>query len=180
MLEATAFIIKCIRMASKKINSMKCTHLHVDHNTSKVSNFRYNLRETKESTTYYISTKSDSVRPVEEDIFDTRDLENIQFQQNEPVQNISQKIEVEQLFHTPNKRDCEVITQDIESIQSSQSMSCQSAIPNQIKDVLPSVDPDRVFVAANVTDDRDTLSSILDGKAITSYMHVSCQACSSL
>ena len=178
MLEATAFIITiCTRTVSRnlKTNSTKCTHLHVNHDTSKVPNFGSYSRETKESTTYQIPTKS--VTSAEEDIFDARDSEKRQIQQIEQVQNNSKKIEFEQLYHTPNvtatldKRNCEVHTQNVEYTQSSQSMSCQSAIPNQLNGVF--VDPDRVSDAANITDNSDTLSNIHDGKAITTYMHVS-------
>ena len=46
--------------SNAKAGSIKCharhTHLCLDHNTSKVSNFEYNLRETKGSTTYHMHT----------------------------------------------------------------------------------------------------------------------------
>ena len=180
MLEARAFIIKFTHKANSnlKTNSTKCTDLHLDGDTSKVPNLGYNSRETKESDTYRIPTKS--VTPAEEDIFDARDSEKKQFQQIERVQNNSQKIEVEQLFHTPNvnatldKRECEVHVhaENVEYIQSSQSMSCQSAVPNQLRDVLPSVDSDRASDGANISDDRDILSNIFDGKAIAAIVTI--------
>ena len=155
-------------------------HLGKDYDTSKVSNFGYSVREPKESAIYYNPTES--VNSADEDILDTRDSEEKQFQQTEIVKYDVQKIEVEQLFHTPNVNetlvdisDCEVFVQNVEYIQSSQSVSCQSLVPNQVKDVLPNVDSDHHFDGLNISDDGDTLSNIFDGKSdITSYacMHM--------
>ena len=145
--------------------------LGADHNTSKVSNFRYNLRETKDTTTYHIPTKS--LTSVEEDTFDTTDSEEKQFQQMKVVKNGSWKIEVEPFFHTPSvnvaldKKDCEVHTQNVKCIQLSPSLSYQSAVHNQLKVKVasPSVDPDQDSYAVNLSD-KDTSSNILDGKTI--------------
>ena len=86
------------------------------------------------------------------------------------AKNNSQRIEVEQLFHTSNNN----VTSDkiVECIQSSQSTSYQSAMPIQEEDVLPSVVPDCTTVAVEISHDRSrsTLPDILDGKTLTVYL----------
>ena len=167
MLEARALITKfsSMAMSNSNTNSTRCTQLPLDYDTSKVSKSECNSRETKESTTYHIPTKS--VTPVEEDIFDARDSEKKQIQQTEQVQNIPQIIEFEQLYHTLNvtatldKRNCEVHTQNVEYTPSSQSMSCQSAIPNQLKDVSPSIDPDHVSQTASCAGPMMNLENVV-------------------
>ena len=52
-------------------------------------------------------------------------------------------------------------------------MSCQSVVPNPMKDALPNVYSDHHFDGLNISDDGDTLSNIFDGKAnITSYVYI--------
>ena len=157
ILKARVFIMESKPCVSKRHS--KRTHYC---ETPKVSNFR----ETKGSTTYHIPTKS--LKQVEEDIFDARDSEE-KFQQIKVVKLDSQKIEVEQLSHTPSvnvtsdERDCEVHTQNVKCIQLS---SYQSAVHNQLRVASPSVSPDQNSYAGNLSDGRDTLTNMLDGKAM--------------
>ena len=133
----------------------------------------------KGSTTYHMHISTKSMKPVEEDIVDTRGSEKEQFQQIEPMIDNSQKIEVEQLLHssianenvTLDKRDCEVLTHNIKCVQLSQSPSCQSALLNQLKVDSESIDPDHNSCAVDISDidDRDTLSDVLDGKSMNMY-----------
>ena len=133
-----------------KSNKARSVHSCVNHGTSKVSNFGCNLRVNKES--------------------DVIGRGNLQLQKIEIAKNNSQRIEVEQLFHTSNN----TVTSDkiVECIQSSQSMSYRSAVPIQEEDVLPSVVPDCTTVAVKNSHDRSrgTLPNILDGKATTVYL----------
>ena len=169
--------------SNSKADSIKCharhTHLCLDHNTSKVSNFEHNSRETKGTTTYHMHNSTKSMNLFEEDIVDTKESEKVQFQQIETVKDNSQKIEVERLLHsstanenvTLDKRDCEVLTHNIKCVQLSQSPSCQSALLNQLKVDSASIDPEQNYCAVDTSDidDRDTLSDILDGKAMNMY-----------
>ena len=144
---------RLLTMLSRNNNFIivRSVHSCVNHGTSKVSKLGCNLKVTKES-----------------DIIIGR--ENSQFQKINVVENNSQRIEVERLFHTSNNN----VTSDkiVECIQSSQSMSYQSAVPIQEENVLPSIVPDCTTVAVKISHDRsrDTLPNILDGKAITVYL----------